>query len=100
MKNVLCKNVLCKSSFLVNLIEGAVTVLAVAVSYAFIFEEDKDQDIELGLFVSLVWLLCLLITNLFFKFFGKFRIKETLFFQLVPFVSGATLFIVYQLVLR
>ncbi len=95
------KNIWCKSSILVNLIEGAFAVIAVAISYSFIFEADsQDHDIELGLFVALVWLLGFLITNLFFKFVGKFRIKEILFFQLVPFVLGATLFTVYQLVLH
>ena len=64
MKNILCKS----SSILVNLVEGVVAVIALAISYAFIFEKDnQDHSIGLGLFVLLVWMLVLLIPNLFFE---------------------------------
>lgn len=96
MKNVLCKS----SSVIVNVIEGAVAILAVAVIYSFIFEtNNKDHDVGLGIFTLLIWLSVLLIPNLFFKFRGKFRIKDVAFFQLVPFILGAALFTVHQLVL-
>ncbi|MBQ8515712.1 MAG: hypothetical protein IJ496_09980 [Ruminococcus sp.] len=97
MKNILCKS----SSVIVNLIEGAAAILAVAVIYSFIFESNnKDHDVGLGVFVLLIWLLVLLIPNLFFKFKGKFCIKDVAIFQFVPFLLGAALFTVYQLVLR
>lgn len=97
MKNVLCKS----SSVFVNLIEGAAAIPAVAVIYSFIFEADnKDHDVGLGVFVLLIWLLVLLMPNLFFKFGGNFRIKDVMMLQLVPFTLGAALFTVYQLVLR
>lgn len=67
--NILLKNILRKSSFLVNMIEGAATVPAVAVIYSFIFEIDNiDHDVNLGIFILLIWLLGLLTTNLFFYF--------------------------------
>ena len=43
MKNILCKS----SSILVNLIEGVVAVIALTISYAFIFEKD-NQDHSIG----------------------------------------------------
>jgi len=97
MKNILCKI----SSVFVNLIEGTIAILAVATIYSFIFEaNNKDHDVGLGIFVFLIWMLILIIPNLFFKFGSKFCIKEVVFFQLVPFISGAALFTIYQLVLR
>ena len=88
--DILLKNILRKSSFLVNMIEGAATVPAVAVIYSFIFEIDNiDHDVNLGIFILLIWLLGLLITNL---------IKDVIIFQLVPFLLGAVLFTVYQLI--
>lgn len=97
--DILLKNILRKSSFLVNMIEGAATVPAVAVIYSFIFEIDNiDHDVNLGIFILLIWLLGLLMTNLFYFFGGKFRIKEVIIFQLVPFLLGAVLFTVYQLI--
>lgn len=97
--DTLLKNILRKSSFLVNIIEGAATVPAVALIYSFIFEVDNiDHDVDLGIFILLIWLLGLLMTNLFFKFWGKFRIKDVIIFQFVPFLLGTVLFTVYQLV--
>lgn len=104
MRSIWCKNISFKnglriSSFIVNLIEGCAAAFAVALNYTLFFEEDSiDHDVGLGLFVLLVLILVLLISNLFFKFAGKFRIKETLLFQLVPLISGAALFAIYQLV--
>ncbi len=73
MKNVLCKG----SSVFVNLMEGAASILAIAVICAFIFEaNNKDNDVGLGVLVLLIWLSVLIIPNLFFKFCGKFRIKD------------------------
>ncbi|MCR4887622.1 MAG: hypothetical protein K5979_00380 [Ruminococcus sp.] len=96
MKNILCKS----SSILVNLIEGVVAVIALTISYAFIFEKDnQDHSIGLGLFVLLVWMLALLIPNLFFKFGGKFHIKDNLYFQLAPLIFGAGIYIIFQFVL-
>lgn len=96
MKNILCKS----SSILVNLIEGVVAVIALSISYAFIFEKDnQDHSIGLGLFVLLVWMLVLLIPNLFFKFNGKFHIKDNLYFQLAPLILGAGIYTIFQFVL-
>lgn len=96
MKNILCKS----SSILVNLIEGVVAVIALSISYAFIFEKDnQDHSIGLGLFVLLVWMLVLLIPNLFFKFSGKFHIKDNLYFQLAPLIFGAGIYTIFQFVL-
>ena len=87
--DILLKNILRKSS----------TVPAVAVIYSFIFEIDNiDHDVNLGIFILLIWLLGLLMTNLFYFFGGKFRIKDVIIFQLVPFLLGAVLFTVYQLI--
>lgn len=89
MKNVLSKI----GSFIINLIEGAVGIISVAVIYAFIFESDnQDHDVGLGIFVLLIWLAVLLIPNLFIKFVNKFRIKDVMIFQFVPFVLGAVLY--------
>lgn len=96
MKNVLCK---C-SSFFVNLIEGAASMFAVAVIYAFLFEaNNKEHDIGLGVIILLIWLLVLIIPSLLFICCGKFRIKDVVIFQCVPFILGVALFTVYQLVL-
>ena len=97
MKNTLCK----VSSFIVNLFIGAVSVIALAVIYAFIFEENnKDHDVGLGVLVLFIWLSALIIPNLFFKTRGKFSIKEVVIFQVMPFVLGTSLYIFYQLVFR
>ena len=95
------KNILCKScSILVNLIEGVVAVIALTISYAFIFEKDnQDHSIGLGLFVLLVWMLVLLIPNLFFKFSEKFHIKDNLYFQLAPLILGVGIYTIFQFVL-
>ena len=94
------KNIVCKSSFIVNLIEGVVAVIALTISYAFIFERDnRDHDIGLGLFILFAWIFALLIPNLFFRFVGKFHIKDTLFFQFVPLIIGAVIYTIYQFVL-
>ena len=96
MKNILCKS----SSVLVNLIEGVAAVIALTMSYAFIFERNyKDHDIGLGLFVLIVWMLVLLIPNIIIKFSGKFRIKDNLLFQLAPLAVGAGIYSFFQLVL-
>ena len=71
--DILLKNILRKSSFLVNMIEGAATVPAVAVIYSFIFEIDNiDHDVNLGIFILLIWLLGLLMTNFFYFFWVNF----------------------------
>ena len=96
MRNILYKS----SAVIINLIEGAVAVIAFAVSYAFMFETDnQDHSIGLGLFVLLTWLFVLMIPNLFFRFSGKFRIRELLFFQFIPFVLGAVVYLIFQFVL-
>lgn len=96
MKNVLYKG----SSVFINLIEGAVAVLAFAMSYGFIFEKyNTNHDSGLGVFVLLVWMLVLLMPNLFFILDGKFSKKENLYFQLVPFILGSGIFIVFKLFL-
>ena len=96
MKNVLYK---C-SSFVVNLLEGAVSVLAISVINAFIFENNNsNHDIGLGIFVLLIWLLLLLTPNVLFKLCGKLHKKDVIIFQIVPFITGAVLYILFQLVL-
>ena len=95
MKNILCKS----SSVLVNLIEGFVAVIALLMSYAFILEKDNpDHSIGLGVFVVLVWMLVLLIPNIFFNFGGKYRKKDFLLFQIIPFILGAGIYFIFQLV--
>ncbi len=96
MKTILCKS----SSVIVNLTEGIAAVIALTMSYAFIFEKDnRDHSIGLGLFVLLVWLSVLLIPNVFIRSCGRFYIKDTLFFQLAPLILGAGIYILFQLVL-
>ena len=96
MKAILCKS----SSVLVNLIEGVIAVIALTMSYAFVFEKDnQDHSIGLGLSVLLVWMLVLLIPNILFKFGRKFHIRESLYFQLAPLVLGAVIYIIFQFVL-
>ncbi len=92
MKNILCKT----GSVLINFIEGAAAIIAVAVIYTFIFETDniRDHDVGLGVWFLLIWLLVLFTPNLFFTFGGKFRKKEIMIFQLVPFILGAGLYVV------
>jgi hypothetical protein len=95
------KNVLCKSSFIVNLIEGVAAVIALTVSYAFMFERDnQDHDMGLGVFILAAWIFVLLVPNLVFRIVGKFHMKDTLFFQFAPLLLGAVLYTVYQLVLH
>lgn len=96
MKNISLK----RSSIIFNLIEGVIAVIALTISYAFIFEKNnQDHDIGLGLFISFVWMLVLLIPNIFYKIIGKFHIKDTLYFQLAPLVLGSGIYIIFQLVL-
>ena len=96
MKNKLYKS----SSIIINLLEGVIAVIALTMGYAFIFERDnQNHSIGLGIFVLLVWILVLLIPNILFKLGGKFRIKDTLFLQIVPLIIGAGIYIIFQLVL-
>ncbi len=96
---IILKNVLYRStSILINLIEGAITVLSIAISYSFIFETDNiDHDTGLGIFILLVWLLIMLVPNLILKLYCKFHRKDIIFFQLIPFLLGTVIFITYQL---
>ena len=94
------KNIICKSSFIVNLIEGVVAVIALTTSYAFIFERDnQDHDIGLGLFILSAWVSLLLIPNLLLIFVGKFRIKDNILFQFTPLILGSVIYTIYQFVL-
>ncbi len=94
MKNVLYK---C-SSVVVNLLEGAVSVLAIVLIYAFIFEKNNtNHDIGVGVVVILIWLLVLVTPNVLFKLCGKFHIKDVIIFQVAPFITGAVLYILFQL---
>ena len=96
MKNILCKS----SSVFVNLMEGVIAVIALAMSYAFIFEKDnQDHSIGLGLFVLLVWMLVLLIPNIIFRFGAKFHRKDHLYFQFIPLIAGAGIYMILQFVL-
>lgn len=85
-------------SFIVNLIEGAVTVLALAVTCSFVFETNH-QDIGFGLFVIMIWLLILLMPNIIFRMIGNFNDKETAVFQIVPLLLGAMAYCAFQLIL-
>ena len=60
---------LCKcSAVLLNLFEGAVAVIALAMIYAFMFEaNNSNHSIGMGLLVLLVWLAVLCIPNLLFR---------------------------------
>ena len=94
------KNIICKSSFIVNLIEGVVAVIALTISYAFIFEKNnQDHDIGLGLFILSAWVSLLLIPNLLLIFVGKFRIKDNILFQFTPLILGSVIYTIYQFVL-
>ena len=67
-------------------------------SYAFIFEKDnKDHGSGSGLLVLSVWMFVLVMPNLFILG-GKFHIKDNYYFQLAPFILGAGIYIIFQLV--
>lgn len=89
------------SSFIVNLIEGAIAILAMAVIYSFVFEENnKDHDIGLGFFVLFIWFIVLFMPNIIFKFIVKLNKKDMVIFQVLPFLLGAISYLAFQLVVR
>lgn len=95
MKLNLCRT----AAALLNLIEGAAAVIALAVVYAFLFETgNSNHSIGMGLFVLFLWLAVLCIPNLLFRIFAGFRRKDGILFQLVPFLAGALLYAVFQIV--
>lgn len=97
MNNKLFKGI----SVLVNLIEGAAAVIALTMSYAFIFEKDNpDHSTGTGLLVLLIWMAVLFIPNIFLKTGGKFDTKDSVYYQSLPFIAGAGIYIIYQLVLH
>ena len=96
MKAFLCR----ACSAVVDLIEGALAVIALTVSYAFILEkDDPDHSTGLGLFIFLVWLVLLLVPDLIFIFGFKFRMRDTLLFQLLPLILGAGIYLICQFTL-
>lgn len=95
MKLNLCRT----AAALLNLIEGAAAIIALAVVYAFLFETGStNHSIGMGLLVLLIWLAVLCIPNLLFRIFAEFRRKDGILFQLVPFLAGAFLYILFQIV--
>ena len=83
--------------FTLNLLEGAVAVAALAVSYAFLFGADEtDRSAGLGLWVMVLWLLFLLLPNLVCGLCGKYRPRDILLFQLLPLALGAAGYIAFQ----
>lgn len=92
---------LCKcSAVLLNLFEGVAAVIALAVIYSFLFEAaNSNHSIGMGLLVLLVWLAVLCIPNLLFRIYPGFRRKDGVLFQLVPFLAGAILYILFQIVI-
>ncbi len=95
MKLNLCRY----SAALLNLFEGAAAIVAIAVIHAFISEaNNSNHSVEMGLLVLLLWLAVLCIPNLLFHIFAGFRRKDGILFQLVPFLAGAFLYILFQIV--
>ena len=91
MKNALCKG----SSALLNLIEGFIGVFAFVLVYAFIFEKyNTNHDVGLGLMVLFFWLLILITPNLMYKFGAKFKVRDVILFQLLPFIIGAAAYFI------
>lgn len=86
------------SSFIINFIEGVITILAIAVIYSFILEADyKDHDVGLGFFVLFIWLILFFVPNIILMFFGKFQKKDKVIFQFIPIFLGAISYTVFQL---
>ena len=88
---------LCVGCFTLNLLEGAVAVAALAVSYAFLSGADgTERSAGLGLWVAAVWLLFLLVPNIVFGFYGKLRLRDMLLCQGLPLALGAAGYIAFQ----
>ncbi len=91
MKNKVLK-ILCS---IVNLFAGMVGIIAFAVAGSFIFEKDnKDHDIQLGVFVLMISLLIVFSYNVLFSVLGKFNIKSTFLYQILPFCLGGALYFI------
>ncbi len=87
------------SSILLNMIEGAAAVVALAMIYAFVFEaNNSNHSVGMGILVLFIWLAVLCIPNLLFRIFAGFRRKDGVLFHLVPFLAGAFLYILFQIV--
>ncbi len=94
MKLNLCRY----SAVLLNLIEGAAAVIALAVIHAFIFEaNNSNHSVGMGMLVLFIWLAVLCIPNLLFRIFAGFRLKDGVLFQLLPFLAGAFLYALFQI---
>lgn len=91
-------SVIRRTSYITNLAEGVVSVIALAISYTFIFEEEnQDLDAPLGYFFFMIWLFMLLIPNIAFCILGRFSKKDVLFFQILPIIVGAAAYLIFQL---
>lgn len=85
-------------SVLINLIQGAAAVLAAAVFWAFCFERDNpDHDTAIGVTVLILWLFVLILPNCLITLGAKFRKRDILLYQVLPFISGAAAYIIFQL---
>ncbi|MBQ7521830.1 MAG: hypothetical protein IJU14_03015 [Clostridia bacterium] len=94
VRNIFLKGI----SVAVNLVEGAVGIIAFAcVHDLLIVEPNSDPVGGLGVYLFLAWLVILLVPNFLLTLHFDFRKKYMMIFQLLPFVIGAVIYIVFQI---
>ena len=92
------KNIFLKSiSVVVNVVEGAVGIIAVACIHdLLVVEPNSDPVGGLGIYLLLAWLVILFVPNFGLSWRFAFRRKQILLFQLLPFIVGAIIYMVFQ----
>ncbi len=85
-------------SFLMNLLIGAIAVIAAVVGYAFIFESDNsDHDTRMGVFLWFLGILAVFFPNISFSIVWEFQKKEIMIFEILPMlIGGAAYYLLHR----
>ena len=82
--------------FFTNMFVGAADFLLAILVYAFMFEDNDDHSIQLGIFCLLAFLALLILPNILFFRKCKFNIKKSVIYQGLPIMIGMSFYYIIQ----